>query len=475
MDIKIETTKTSTVLDDIAGYEEEKIEIKKLINLFANYKKYEEKGVYIPRGLIFQGPPGCGKTLFAKAFASECGVPFYSFQPESDAKETLSKLIKTFEAAKKQKTAIIYIDEIDKLTSRRYFESDAVRTLVQFLLTELDGLSTVSGLMVIASTNYYEDLPKSLLRSGRFDKKIKIDYPDLKSRIEILNHYIKKHDLFKNVNVRALAIKIRGLSGSDIKTLINNALIEYIDSNKDLTVDDFVTLINEMQFEDIGRRWNSKEVVTKVLIHEAGHSIVGYFTKGNCGSISGIKFGDSAGHTNYDEDIPEEVVTEDGESGFSGDDSFMEEQEAREAVLSATKDTLLDEIACCFGGMAAEKVFYGDFGLGCIADVNQSFNLFDIMGSNYFYGPEPVKVDEFSTKSDHVIDRYFRLRNKILEKQRRRAYRIVRANKYLIRYIVDCAINNEDTLNKKQVSEAIDTFNKNKKELVKKYKNKDLE
>jgi len=449
-------------LSDIAGYAREKEEIQKIIKLLDNYEKYEKAGIYVPKGLILQGPPGCGKTLFATAIANECNIPFYAFQAESDAKASLEKLAGLFKEAKEHTPSIIYIDEIDKITSHRFFSSDAVRTLVQYILTELDGLQSTQGILVIASTNYYDDLPAALVRSGRMDKKINIDYPDLESRIEILNYYIKKHSVFDHVNIKTLALKIKGMSGADIKTLVNNALIEYIDTDRTLVVDDFVDLINQMHFEDIGRRWNNKDTVTKVLIHEAGHSIVNYCLTGKCGSISGIKYGDSAGHTDFDE--CEEIEYEE----------YPEDYLPEEDEKPVTKEALLIDIATSFGGMMAEEVFYGNFDAGGISDIGRAVHAFNRMANYYFLDSKYIYLDPERTLDKAVVHSFLKFRDRIFKKQRKLCKKYINSYKYLIRYIVDEAIKNDDTLNNTQIHNCITYYEEHKKEVKEMYKNKPL-
>ena len=248
--------KDKITLDCICGYKEEKKAVQNIINLLNNYDKYEKQGVNIPRGLIFQGPPGTGKTLFAKAIAGECNYKFYTAF-SSDAEEaTIDTLKAVFKRAEQNssltnKPSLIYIDEIDKIayTDGRGDLDSSAREMVRFLLQKLDETKFKNKILIIASTNNYRKIPHALLRSGRFDKKLLIDLPDAESRKEILKLYVADHPLFKNINLDSLALKTQGMSGADLKTLINNTLLEYITYKDTIEIDDFIKIIQEMNFE----------------------------------------------------------------------------------------------------------------------------------------------------------------------------------------------------------------------------------
>ena len=306
-------------LNDICGYKEEKKEVNNIITLLKNYESYEAKGVVIPRGIIFQGPPGTGKTLFAKAIANECGYAFNSSYSDSLEENTLDTLKQAFAEAEKtslktKQPALVYIDELDKLV---YTDSDGdltdsdSREAVRFLLQKLDENSKENRVLIIASTNNYYRIPDALLRSGRFDKKFLIDLPDAESRKEILEFYINGHPLFRNIDVKSLALKTSGMSCADLKTLINNTLLNYIVDKETIVLDDFIKIINEMNFETLGKKWSSKVMSLEVLSHEVGHAIIEYKLTGKWPNISALRYGDMAGHVETCEDFEEELEYED--------------------------------------------------------------------------------------------------------------------------------------------------------------------
>lgn len=449
-------------LEDIAGYSAEKAEVKKIIDLLKNYGEYEKDGIYVPKGLILQGPPGCGKTLFAQAIAGECGLPFFPFSIQDEAKKTMAELKKLFKEAKERIPSIIYIDEIDKLVSTRHASSDTVRASTQLLLSELDGMTNSQGTLVIASTNFYGDLPEALTRSGRMDKKIAINAPDVESRIAIIKHYINGRKALKNISVRNLAVKLSGMSGADIKTLINNALIEAKHLDRPFEMNDFTKLIDEMEFQDIGKRWKSREAVKKILIHEAGHAVMRLKLCGSPSSISGIAYNGSAGHTTFDDDDYYE----------DDDDSLtLILQEDEELKSNLSKKQLTDLIACYFGGIAAEKLFYGNYDSGGISDISMAGKIFSRMCDYWFLDSRFIDLNPNVSITPAINAKLLHARARIYRKQMKVCMKILKKNKSFLCLLADKAMRNDDSLSAKQVAEANAKYEADKAGFDKKYRN----
>ena len=449
-----------TTLDKVAGYEEEKEEITKIIRLLNNYQKYEKMGIDIPKGLILQGPAGTGKTLMAKAIAGECNIPFFYFQAlDGVEKSLLDNLSEVFNEAYKHIPSIVYIDEIDKIVTNSNYASDTSRAVVQYLLTQLDGAQSKKGVMVIASTNCYRDIPSALLRSGRMDKKILIDRPSLDSRVKIIKQYINGFSIFSKLDVNTLAIKLEGMTGADIKTLVNNTLIEYVDNKEFIQVDDFQKIINTMKFETIGKRWNYTKVLNKVLLHEVGHSLIDYYYNKKASAITGTQYGRILG------------FTEETEYEFDDDFENILEEASQEEELkkNRTKKIFLEDCMKSLGGMAAEKLYYGYYDTGCESDLDSFERSLSFLFDFAYFGIK-YKVNTMYRVTDHSIDIKNRYRDRFFKKCYRKVYKILKSYKYLGIYIVKKAIENNNCLSQAQINSVIKEYYNNKKAIIKECK-----
>ena len=211
-------------LNDIAGYELEKKELRKVIDVLNNREKYASRGSYIPKGLILYGEPGNGKTLFAKVLASETNVNFYEF--DTTKMFAQSRFKKLYKKASKNGPSIIFIDEINRFVPDSEYESDSLRSNLTMLLSLIDGMDSKNNVFLVGTANDYGSIPQALVRPGRIDMKIFISYPDLNSRKEILNYYINKCNYKFQTSLDRMALLTNSFSSSGLKTLINQCLIE---------------------------------------------------------------------------------------------------------------------------------------------------------------------------------------------------------------------------------------------------------
>ena len=252
-----EDEKKWPMIDDVIMPEETKREITQVMRFIKNRKKYEEIGARIPKNTLLYGKPGTGKTLIAKAISNECGVNFI-FRAGSDFAEryvgdTPKKIKKMFEDARKNAPTILFIDEIDAVAKRRTEDTNGedLKGLTQ-LLTELDGFDTTDDVFLIGATNTLDLLDPAILRSGRFDKKIKILTPNEENRKEMFELYIGKVKHEDDIDCELYATRTMGCTGADISTIVNNAAISAVDDDRDkISSEDILNEIDKiLMFDD---------------------------------------------------------------------------------------------------------------------------------------------------------------------------------------------------------------------------------
>ncbi|MEY3370199.1 MAG: hypothetical protein RLZZ361_869 [Cyanobacteriota bacterium] len=284
---RLMTKDINITFDDVAGIEESKKELEEIVDFLKNSQKYTSLGAKIPKGVMLLGPPGCGKTLLAKAVAGEAGVPFFSISG-SDFVEMFvgvgaSRVRDLFEQAKKNAPCIVFIDEIDAVGRQRSGMSgggndEREQTLNQ-LLVEMDGFQPNSGIIVLAATNRPDVLDKALLRPGRFDRKVTIDTPDYNGRLEILKVHTRGKPIAQDVDLETLARRTPGFSGADIANLINeSAILAARESKKEIEMHFLEDAIDKVA---IGPERKSKIIKPKdqvnTAIHEVGHTLISIF------------------------------------------------------------------------------------------------------------------------------------------------------------------------------------------------------
>lgn len=366
-------------LKDIAGYDEEKAEAKKIIEVLKNHEKYEKIGAYIPKGLILSGNPGVGKTMLAKAIASESNVPFYEF--ESNESETEAETIKSikslFAKARENAPSIIFIDEFDELVMTTDFRSDYSRKTTKILLTQIDGISSSDGVLVIATTNYRPMLPPALTRSGRMDKRITVEMPDTIDREEIFKLYLSKNSLLTEIDAHQLALKTANFSGADIKTLVNETIIDCASQGIDkITLQDFERNIPVVMFQNIKKKSRSGPS-DMTCYHEIGHFITEYKLSGIVGSISTERYGRVQGHVYFDEEYIE--------------------------FEPVTRETLNKKLITLLGGLAGEEIMCKDVTSGSMDDVGKARNYIQSLMMVGAFGFNYLPADSMIGRISHDI------------------------------------------------------------------------
>ena len=345
--------KTKITFDDIAGLDEEKEELKEIVEFFKKPKKFTEMGAKIPKGVLLYGKPGTGKTLIAKAIAGEADVPFISMSGsefiEMFAGLGASRVRKLFEKARKLAPCIVFIDEIDAIGSRRSSnsgaESENNQTLNQ-LLVEMDGFSSEETIIVLAATNRPEMLDKALLRPGRFDRQVTVPAPDLPGREAILKIHAKDKKLAEDVSLYSIAEDTAGFTGAELANILNEAAIIATKKNHEAITN--ADLDEAVKKVTVGLEKTSRKISEKdkklTAYHEAGHAIVSQFlpTQTAVKEVSIIPRGMAGGYTMYKSDEDKYYIS---------------------------KTEMQEKLIALLGGRAAEKLILDDISTGASNDL----------------------------------------------------------------------------------------------------------
>lgn len=350
---------TGITFKDVAGQDEAKESVQEMVDFLHNPKKYTEIGAKLPKGALLVGPPGTGKTLLAKAVAGEAGVPFFSLAG-SDFVEMFvgvgaSRVRDLFKEAQKVAPCIVFIDEIDAIGKSRDAHygggNDEREQTLNQLLAEMDGFDSNKGLLILAATNRPEVLDKALLRPGRFDRRIIVDRPDQKGRLEILKVHAKDVKMDESVDLDAMALASVGLVGSDLANIINEAAILAVkDKRKFVNQKD---LFEAFELVAVGGKEKKDRAMSEkerriVSYHEVGHALVSALQKDSEPVQKITIVPRTMGALGYTLQTPEE-------------EKFLE-----------TKDELLAKIVTFMGGRAAEDIKFGSYTSGAANDIEQA-------------------------------------------------------------------------------------------------------
>ncbi len=379
--------KKKVYFTDVAGADEEKEELQEVVEFLKNPDKFSSLGARIPKGVLLVGAPGTGKTLLAKAVAGESGVPFYSISG-SDFVEMYvgvgaSRVRDLFETAKKTSPCIVFIDEIDAVGRHRGAgwgggHDEREQTLNQ-LLVEMDGFGVNDGVIVIAATNRPDILDPALLRPGRFDRQITVNYPDIKGRVEILKVHARNKPLEETVDLETVAKSTAGFTGADLANLLNEAALLAARKGKKLIG---MEEIEEANIKVIVGPQKKSRVIKEeekraTAYHEAGHAIVEHFlpTQDPVHQISIIPSGRALGYTLS-------LPTEDKNSVY--------------------KNEMLESIASLLGGRVAEKLMLKDVSAGASNDIQRATEIARKMVTQYGMSDRLGPI-VFGTNHDEVF------------------------------------------------------------------------
>lgn len=361
---------TGVNFKDVAGQDEAKESLQEVVDFLHNPKRYTDIGAKLPKGALLVGPPGTGKTLLAKAVAGEAGVPFFSLAG-SDFVEMFvgvgaSRVRDLFKEAQKMAPCIIFIDEIDAIgksrDSRYGGGNDEREQTLNQLLAEMDGFDTSKGLLILAATNRPEVLDKALLRPGRFDRRIIVDKPDLKGRLETLKVHSKDVKMDESVDLDALALATAGLVGSDLANMINEAAINAVKNGRQLVNQS--DLFEAFELVAVGGKEKKDRVMSDkerkiVSYHEVGHALVSALQK-NTEPVQKITIVPrTMGALGYTLQTPEE-------------EKYLE-----------TKDELLAKITTYMAGRAAEVLVFNSVTSGAANDIENATKIARAMVTMY--------------------------------------------------------------------------------------------
>lgn len=431
---------------DVACCEEEKEEVKEIIDYLRSPKKFTDMGAHIPKGILMVGPPGTGKTLLAKAVAGEANVPFFSISG-SDFVEMFvgtgaSRVRDMFKTAQKSAPCIIFIDEIDAVGRQRGAgmgggNDEREQTLNQ-LLVEMDGMTDNAGIVVIAATNRPDVLDPALLRSGRFDRRVTVSLPDIKGREAILQVHARNKKLANDVSLANLAKRTPGFSGADLANVLNEGAILAVRKNESkVTMTDLDEAIDRVM---MGPAKKSKKYTEKdkilVAYHEAGHAVIG------------LKLEDA--------DMVQKVTII--PRGDAGGYNLMT---PREEKYFHRKSEFIAQITGLLGGRTAEEIQFGEISAGAVNDIEKlteiAKNMVRVYGmsslgpiqyadpqGNVFLGRDYTKGSDYSAGVAAEIDKEVRA---IVDECHENCRKILTENKDLLDLIANNLYEHETLTN----------------------------
>ena len=430
--------------DDVAGVDEAKQDLQEIVEFLRNSRRYQALGAKIPKGVLLLGPPGSGKTLLARAIAGEAGVPFFHISG-SDFVEMFvgvgaSRVRDLFEQAKQNRPSLIFIDEIDAVGRQRGAgwgggHDEREQTLNQ-LLVEMDGFDPNAGVILIAATNRPDVLDPALLRPGRFDRRVVVDAPDQKGRLQILKVHTKGKPIGDDVNIESLSRSTPGFSGADLANLVNEAALLAARKDKSrIEQPDFEEAVDRQRMGPARRSRIMTEATKKrVAYHEAGHAIVGELLA-NCSPVHKVTI------------LPRGMAL------------GLTISYPLEDVYTQTKSEMEDDIVMSLGGRVAEMMIFNQLDTGASSDLNRvtsvaramvcEYGMSEKLGSlrfgkrhgSQFLGRESMTEErDYSEEVAQIIDQEVRA---IVDRNYQRCEDILGQNRLVLERVTDALMEKE--------------------------------
>ena len=450
---RYEASAQPITFEDVAGLDGVKADLQEIIDFLKDPEKFQRLGGRVPKGVLLNGPPGTGKTLLARAVAGEAGVPFYSVNGSEFIQMFVgvgaSRVRDLFTKAKENSPAIMFIDEIDAVGRQRGAglgggHDEREQTLNQ-ILSEMDGFNPADSVIVMAATNRPDVLDPALLRPGRFDRHVTVDRPTLKGRKEMFKVHVRDVPLSDNVDIDRLAEGSIGMTGADIRNMVNEAALWATRNDKKcVEMEDF-----EFARDKVLMGPKREEVLTpdekeKTAYHEAGHALMAWLTKGNdrVHKVTVIPRGRALGVT---QTVPEEDR------------------------MNVTEDELLDRLGFMLGGRAAEKLIYNQYSAGAENDLERAtglarrmvtkWGMSEILGpvsyklsdEDPFLGREMHEQRQFSEHTLQIIDKEV---VRILRDADERAFDLLNGNRDKLDAIANGLVSEEE-LSEAEITELI--------------------
>ena len=428
---------------NIGGYFYQKKEAERIANFFKNYDYFCKKGAKLPRGIIFYGEPGTGKTMFAQAIANEANIEIFPLTTDQFYKESniSSAIKKVFEEASNHAPSMILIDELDRLVNCEMTyqknESDKQREALRVLLTEIDKIQN-KGVLIVATANIrLRFIPAALVRNGRIEKHIEVGIPTKEDRIEILNIYLANNPCFKNIVSEDIAAYTSNFSGAALATLVNDVLINCIAKDKEATFDDFIEPIEIIK--NSGIRKKSSDDNSSTIYHEIGHFIADYELNKTIGMINVVPFAQSNGT-------------------FSRVD--VEEQN-KTSNMSYTK--MYNECIISISGLVATELFKGEAYMGAGNDIEKLTNRYIEMAKsglldNYSMGLSLLATMDFYTTYNDSHNEFVNRFSKFVDEIKQKSKEILLKHKDLVNILFE-ELNKKSVLTHTEIEEIIEKHN----------------